>query len=131
MGIDVADPAKPRIVSWFPTPRPAAGLPYRSYQQKGARIGPHNQHQWQGQDCLRHDDSRVYLTHFNAGLRVYDISDRYYPREIAYYVPTDPEERRGVKPAVLRTQFEDLIVDDRGYVYCTDKNHGLFALALS
>ena len=132
VAIDVADPAAPRIVSWFPTPYPHADTGFRTYQEKGARHGPHNQHQWQGQDCLLHDDSRVYLTHFNGGLRVYDIGEPLRPQEIAYYVAADPAVRRGVKPVeALRTQFEDVIVDDRGNIYCTDKNHGLFALRLS
>jgi hypothetical protein len=29
------------------------------------------------------------------------------------------------------TQFEDVLVDARGYVYCTDKNHGLFVLRVT
>jgi hypothetical protein len=54
------------------------------------------------------------------------------PREIAYYVPEDPKVRRGVKPVeALITQFEDVLVDRRGYIYCTDKNHGLFVLRRS
>jgi hypothetical protein len=31
----------------------------------------------------------------------------------------------------LVTQLEDVIVDARGYVYCTDKNHGVFVLRYS
>ncbi|MQA81600.1 MAG: hypothetical protein GEV10_24470 [Streptosporangiales bacterium] len=132
VAVDVADPAAPRIIGWFPTPYPSAGTGLETYQEKGARHGPHNQHQWQYQDCLLHDDSRVYLTHFNGGLRVYDISTPLKPREIAYYVPEDPKERRGVKPVeALVTQFEDVLVDDRGTIYCTDKNHGLFVLRLT
>lgn len=127
--VDVREPAAPRIMSWLPTPYPSEGTGLITYATKGARHGPHNQHQWQYQDCLLRDDTRVYLTHFNAGLRVYDIGEPLRPREIAYYVPEDPKVRRGVKPVeALVTQFEDVLVDHRGYVYCTDKNHGLFVL---
>ena len=42
---------------------------------RGGRFGPHNQHQPQGQACLESRDDIVYLTYFNAGLQVYDISD--------------------------------------------------------
>lgn len=28
----------------------------------------------------------------------------------------------------LVTQFEDVLVDDRGYIFCTDENRGLFVL---
>lgn len=130
--VDVARPEAPRIMSWLPTPYPGPGTGLVSYAEKGARHGPHNQHQWQYQDCLMHDDTRVYLTYFNGGLRVYDISVPLRPREIGYYVPENPKVRRGVKPAgALVTQFEDVLVDDRGYIYCTDKNHGLFVLEMT
>lgn len=127
--VDVADPEAPRITGWLPAPRPSAGLPYTSYADKGGRIGPHNQHHYQGQSCLWPADSDVYMTYFNAGLRVYDVSDRTRPVESAFFVPTDPRERRGPKPHnALVTQFEDVLVDRRGYAYCTDKNHGLLIL---
>jgi hypothetical protein len=130
--VDVTRAESPRIISWLPTPYPSEQTGLVSYATKGARHGPHNQHQWQYQDCLMHDDTRVYLTHFNGGLRIYDISVPLRPREIAYYVPEDPKVRRGVKPVeALVTQFEDVLVDDRGYIYCTDKNHGLFVLEMT
>lgn len=126
--VDAGDPAGPRIVSWLPTPGPSATDPV-SYYERGGRFGPHNQHQHQDQPCLATNGSLVYLTYFNGGLRVYDIGLPRHPRQVAWYVPADPEERRGTKPVgALATQFEDVIVDDRGYVFCTDKNHGLFVL---
>ncbi|MFC4242174.1 LVIVD repeat-containing protein [Gryllotalpicola reticulitermitis] len=131
VAVDVHDPAMPRIVSWFPTPIPEESTGLRSYQQKGGRHGPHNQHQYQGVAGTLEDSSRVYFTHFNAGLRVYDFTEPLRPREIAHYVPADPTERLGPKPAQLTTSFEDLIVDERGYIYCTDKNYGLFVLTLA
>jgi len=73
-------------------------------------------------------DDRVYLTYFNAGLRVFDLRDPYLPKEIAYYVPPDPKERRGLLPKTLVAQSEDVLVDTRGYSYVTDKNHGLHIL---
>lgn len=131
VAIDVTDPSSPRIVSWFPTPYPEPATGLRSYPEKGGRHGPHNQHQYQGVYGTLDDPSRVYFTHFNGGLRVYDFSQPLRPREIAHYVPVDPVERLGPKPAQLTTSFEDVIVDDRGYIYCTDKNYGLFALRLT
>lgn len=127
--VDVQDPAKPRIIGWLPTAVPSASTGFRTYVEKGTRHGPHNQHQHQWQDCLLRDDRHVYLTYFNGGLRIFDISEPHRPEEVAYYVPADPQVRRGVKPAdALVTQFEDVLVDKRGYIYCTDKNHGLFVL---
>jgi hypothetical protein len=33
-----------------------------------------------------------------------------------------------VLPARLVTQSEDVLVDARGFIYLTDKNHGLYVL---
>jgi hypothetical protein len=49
------------------------------------------------------------------------VHTRYGPPEVVHI------ERRGVLPTELVTQFEDVLADRRGYVYCTDKN-GLFIL---
>lgn len=127
--IDVSNPESPRIVGWLPVPRPASGAGYDSYIRKGGRFGPHNQHHFQDQACLADERSRVYLTYFNAGLRVYDISDPADPVETAFLVPADPTVRRGPKPVeALVVQSEDVLVDRRGYIYMTDKNHGLLVL---
>jgi hypothetical protein len=129
--VDIADESHPRVVSTFPMPRPEPGAPYASYYTKGGRFGPHNQHQHQGHPDLAAPDDRIVMAYFNAGLRVFDIADPYVPVETGWYVPEDPRERRGTLPSSLVTQFEDVLVDARGYVYCTDKNHGLFVLRLT
>jgi hypothetical protein len=44
-------------------------------------------------------------------------------------VPPDPHKQIGIFPkTALVTQTEDVLVDSRGYVYITDKNHGIFIL---
>lgn len=73
-------------------------------------------------------DDLVFLTYFNAGLRVVDISDARLPREVGWFVPPDPAMRRGALPTRLVAQSEDVLVDRRGYIYLTDKNHGLYVL---
>jgi hypothetical protein len=126
--VDISDEKNPRLISLFPLPEPPPGAPYKNFSEKGGRFGPHNFNHAQRQPCLVDRDDRIYLTYFNAGLRVYDISDPYLPKEIAYYLPPDPKERRGVLPKTLVTQSEDVVVDTRGYCYVTDKNHGLHIL---
>ena len=126
--IDIKDETVPRILSSFPLPRPSPGLPYLTYYKKGGRFGPHNQHHDQGHPDLAPIDTTVYLTYFNAGLRIFEISDPMQPEEVGYYVPSDPVQRRGPLPEPLVTQFEDTLVDRRGNIFCTDKNHGLFVL---
>jgi hypothetical protein len=71
----------------------------------------------------------VHLTWFNAGLRIYDTSDPYVPREVGWFLPDDPTIRRGPLPrTALVTQSEDVLVDERGVIYLTDKNHGVHLL---
>lgn len=119
------------VISAFPMPRPTPGLGYRNYYEKGGRFGPHNQHHNQGQSILAPNDTTVYMAWFNAGLRIFDISDPFMPEEVGFYVPDDPTVRHGPKPDRLVTQFEDVLVDDRGVIFCTDKNRGLFVIGRS
>jgi hypothetical protein len=42
-----------------------------------------------------------------------------------------PTERRGLLPKKLVPQSEDVIVDARGYIYVSDKNHGVYILKAS
>jgi hypothetical protein len=130
--LDVGDPMAPRLLSMLPWPRPSAGLAYTSYCDKGGRFGPHNSHLGQGHPDLEDRDDMVYMTWFNAGLRVYDVRDPRSPIEMAHFVPADPIRRYGPLPATaLVTQSEDVLVDRRGVVYLSDKNQGLYLLRLT
>jgi hypothetical protein len=128
--VDISDERQPRMMSLFPLPEapPESGL--KNFYEKGGRFGPHNHHHPNHQPCLEDRDDIAYLTYFNAGLRVYDIRDARQPREIAYFVPPDPQLRIGLKPSRLVAQTEDVLVDRRGFIYISDKNHGVFILRL-
>jgi hypothetical protein len=129
--VDITDETTPRLVSLLPVPVPDEDAGYPNFSLRGGRFGPHNQHHPQnGDPNLFDSDDLMFLTWFNAGLRVYDIRDEYLPREIASYLPDDPTERRGLLPKDLVTQSEDVLVDARGYIYLSDKNHGLHILAM-
>ncbi len=126
--VDVSNEAEPRLISLFPTPEAPAGYPARDFIDKGGRFGPHNQHHHQGADCLMPPDQYVYLTYFNAGLQVYDISNPHFPKIAGYYIPDDPPSRLGPLPTDLVAQFEDVLVDCRGFAYVSEKNSGLHIL---
>ena len=130
--VDVQDETAPRLTSLMPVPVPAHGAGYANFSRRGGRFGPHNQHHPQGIPELFHSDDLVFMTWFNAGLRVFDTSDPFLPTEIAWYLPADPTERRGLLPrTALVTQSEDVLVDARGNIFFSDKNHGLHAVRLS
>lgn len=78
--------------------------------------------------ALQRTADRWYVTYFGAGLRIIDIADPRLPREVGSFVPPDPTVRRGVLPRTLVAQSEDVLVDARGMIYLTDKNHGLYIL---
>jgi hypothetical protein len=127
--VDLRDETKPTLMSVFPVPKPSPGLAYRNYYEKGGRFGPHNQHHHQGHPDLYRPTDCFPITFFNAGLRIYSIADPYMPDEAGSFVPATPTHRYGTRPATtLVCHFEDVLVDRRGYIYCSDDNHGLFIL---
>ena len=81
----------------------------------------------------------LFIAHFNAGLRAIDVRDPFNPKEIAYYVPaiTDKTDKRCVgtgadQKCKIAIQTNNVEVDDRGYIYITDRaNTGLHVLELS
>jgi len=128
---DISDEKQPRMISLFPLPEPPPESGFKNFYEKGGRFGPHNHHHPNHQACLENRDDIAYLTYFNAGLRVYDIRDGRQPKEIAYFVPSDPKVRVGAKPSKLVAQSEDVLVDRRGFIYLSDKNHGIHILRLN
>ncbi len=125
--VDLSDETDPVLLSMFPLPEVPAGAP-DGFFLRGGRFGPHNQHQPQDHPSLADSDDLVYLTYFNAGLQVFDISDPHFPRIAAFYIPDEPESRRGPKPTDLVTQVEDVLVDRRGNIFISEKNSGLTVL---
>ncbi len=114
--IDVADERNPKEVSRFPVP--GGDFPVR-----GGRFGPHNLHE--PRPGTPSDPNAVYLTYFNAGVRVYDVSVAAAPREIAYFVPEAPPGRATI-------QMNDLIVGPDGLIYASDRfGGGLYIFELT
>ncbi len=127
--VDIADPAKPRLMAMLPLPLPPTDWPIKSFCERGGRFGPHNQNTLQHNPFVQKQGDLVYLTYFNAGLRIYDVRTPTAPREVGYFLPPDPKRRYGVFPkGKLVAQSEDVLVDTRGFIYMTHKNQGLWIL---
>ncbi len=126
--VDLGNEVEPRLIALFPQPVPPPESSLKNFFEKGGRFGPHNQHHPNHQPCLEDRDDIAYLTYFNAGLRVYDIRDSRTPKEIACFIPPDPQERIGTKPSRLVVQTEDVLVDRRSCIYISQKNQGIYIL---
>jgi hypothetical protein len=106
--VDIADETKPSVLSELPVPE-------GDFCARGGRFGPHNVHEMRPGSLS--NSNEIYVTWFNAGLRVVDISDATRPREIAYFVPDAPPGRSSI-------QFNDLVVTADGLTYVTDRFAG-------
>ncbi len=94
---------------------------------KGGRCGAHNVHENPPAKGAWKSENIVLGTFFNAGVRAYDISDPYAPREVASYIPETPAGSR-----TGTAQINDVFVDDRGVVFCVDRHAGgLYALEMN
>ena len=127
--VDISDMSQPRMISQFPVPQPPEGEPLDYFCTHGGRFGPHNQNQLQHNPLVKNQDDLVYLTYFNGGLRIYDISTSVNPQEVGWFLPPDPTERRGPLPrGALALQSEDVLVDIRGNIFVSHKNQGIWVL---
>src|SRR6266436_1133092 len=83
--VDVKDPRNPKIVGFFPRPQAPPNAPYTDFCLARGRFGSHNT------QCLVQPGSSkpnfVAMSWFNAGVRIFDISDPTLPKEVAWFVP--------------------------------------------
>ena len=95
--------------------------------KRGGRFGSHNMHENYPGPCSFRSENLIVATFFNGGLRAYDISNPYQPREAAYFVPGAPK----LAPSGA-IQINDVWVDERGIVYAVDRfAGGLYILEMN
>lgn len=115
---DIRDKANPVSIATLPMPKEA------DYAHKGRHFGPHNLHENRPGSFV--SENIVFATFQNAGLRAYDISDAFEPRQIGAYVPAPPDRLMDPRPggrAVVQTA--DVYVRHDGLTFTTDYNGGL------
>jgi hypothetical protein len=106
--IDVADERHPRVVAVCPEPE-------GDFCDRGLRFGAHCLHE-NRPDSYRSEEL-MFVTYFNAGLRVYDLADPAAPVEVASYIPECP-------PGQPALQINDVWVDEDHLVYISDRVTG-------
>lgn len=106
--VDVADDTAPHVVAICPVPE-------GDFCERGLRFGAHNLHE-NRPDSYR-SATVVFATYFNAGLRVYDLSEARAPREVAHWIPPCPVGQQAA-------QINDVWVGEDMLTYVTDRVHG-------
>lgn len=107
--VRLVDAGERRVLAVCPEPQGA-------FAAQPNRFGPHNLHE--NRAGSYRSATLIFVTYFNAGLRVYDVADAEHPVEVASWVPDvgDP-------------QTNDLYVEEGGRVWVTDRfRHGLHCL---
>lgn len=116
--VDVREKSNPVTVATFPTPSDD------DYALKGGAMGPHNV--WENRPEAFHSEETIFITYQAAGVRVFDLTDHYRPREVGQFVAPPPERmvdpRPGVRPVI---HASDLYVAADGRTYVIDYNAGL------
>lgn len=118
--IDGRDERNPVPIATLPAPRHTPASAGR------ARIGAHNIHENTPGPYSWKSDQIILGTFFSAGLRAFDISNPYQPKEVAHFIPpASPVSPTGF------LGMNDVFVDERQVVYAVDRaGAGLFTLQM-
>jgi hypothetical protein len=100
-------------ISTCPMPSP------EGYANRGGRFGAHNIHENTPRPTAWHSDQIVIGTFFNGGLRAYDISNPFQPKEVATFIAPAP-----AMSSAKSIQMNDVFVDEREIVYAVDRFAG-------
>jgi hypothetical protein len=87
--------------------------------QRGGRFGAHNIYEFEADEPSFFSDRVVFTSFFNGGVRAYDVSNPFDPREVGYYVPPAPP---GSEAGAI--QINDVWVDNRGVIFAVDRFAG-------
>jgi hypothetical protein len=101
--------------------------PVDEFKGRGGRYGAHNLHENRPAPGAWVSETIVVGTFFNGGVRAFDVSDPFHPKEVAHHVAAAP---RGSRAGAI--QINDVFVDERGIVYAVDRfAGGLYVLEMT
>jgi len=106
--VDVSDETAPVVRAICPVPQ-------GDFCDRGLRFGAHCTHE--NRPGSYRSAEVVVVTYFNAGLRVYDLTDPDSPREIGHWIPACPPDQQAA-------QINDVWVGEDLLTYVTDRVHG-------
>jgi len=126
--VDNSDPTNPYLISVFPVPKPPANYPWDNFCDRPGRFGPHNTNNEIHNPDVMPPNDLIHLAYFNAGVRVYDISDPYLPQEVGWFLPGDPTEPKRSQSGMLPISItQEVLVDTRGNIFAVD-SAGIYVL---
>ena len=94
--LDMRDETHPVSISTCPLP------PVDAFKDRGGRFGAHNLHENTPVPTAWRSEEIVLGTFFNGGLRAYDISNPYQPKEVGTFIPPTPGQFAGRRGAAQR-----------------------------
>ncbi len=123
-----ADPTKPYMISVFPTPKPPEGFAWDNFCDRPGSFGPHNTNNEIHNEDVKQPDDLIHLAYFNAGIRVYDISEPRLPAEVGWFLPADPKTPKRSQSGLLPISIsQEVLIDTRGNIFVSESS-GLYVL---
>jgi len=119
--LDMRAPENPVPISTLPTPND------RDYCASPGTFGPHNMHE--NRPGSYQSEELIFATYNNAGVRIFDISNQFSPKEVAYWVPPVPTKLIDPRPNIaLDAKTADIYVTKEGLMFVSDWNAGMHVL---
>ena len=119
--LDMRAPENPVPISTLPTPND------RDYCASPGTFGPHNMHE--NRPGSYQSEELIFVTYNNAGVRIFDISNQFSPKEVAYWVPPVPTKLIDPRPNIaLDAKTADIYVTKEGLIFVSDWNAGMHVL---
>ena len=96
--VDLRDERYPMTIAAFPIPKPPPEAPYSDFCFRGGRVGTHAPQEFKAPGKQRID--LMGYAYYDAGFRLFDISNPFRPEEVAWIVtPAGPH--RGAEGALI------------------------------